>query len=106
MGIFRLFAASVICLLAVTPASAENTDAGGKWNTNCIVFQGGPNNFGAAYGDPNTHEQLESAVILQNKEPTVERKTTERGLLRKFCEKEIIEYLGSARARQIMRLTD
>ncbi len=104
--ILYLSALAATCSLVATVTFAQNVADDWKWNPSCVTFQGGPNNFGATYKDPKTREELEAVAILQDKEPQVYRKGNERGLLRKYCEREIIDHLGHARAKQVLRLSD
>lgn len=69
----------------------------------CFVARGDV--FGARVVDQQG-QVLESVKIPVVGEPEISRRVGDRGALRRHCEVFILEALGRARAKQILRLSD
>ena len=69
----------------------------------CFVTRGDV--FGGTVVDHQDHV-LESVQIPEVGEPQISRKSGARGALRKYCEVFILDSLGRARAKQVLRLSD
>ena len=95
-----LLTALVALFASTLTAHAEGTP---PTDANCMVARGEA--FGAVVIGRDGR-MLESIRIPLAGEPVVNRSATGRGALRKHCEVFILESLGRARAKQILRLSD
>ncbi len=110
LSIFLFLAIAVVLSLVSLSASAAGAEKIPKsdWpdsTRGCIVSEGG-GGFAAGFVDSKTKIMVEQVRIQAQGEPVVVRTTKDRGIIRKNCEVMVLDVLGHARARQILRLSD